>query len=252
MSNVNTVRIENIVRKLHAKASDPSIGEAEAALYMAKVNELLIEHNLSDAVLNSKDAEDIQIDEEYVIFPYYTSMYGTLAAVTGRLFFCEVYRMKVDNPNKKIMTPRGVSFVQVDAFFFVGKAHNRAVAMSMFDFFVKTIRRMAKKYTDNQTEQNRFAVGACGGLAHRILAQSKRNEAPMIEHVGEKTNLPALIKSEAEANKSFISEKCGDLKKSRSRAVAFTDAVAAGRKAAQDISLGNQIDRNSEKTRKIA
>lgn len=227
------------LRKLKAKAEDSSVTEAEAALYAAKVSELLSAHNLSEAVLEVQtkpEFEEGQYENSQAVNPWAQS----LASMVAELYFCTLYMHTWRGKSKTVLV-------------FVGRAHNVEVAKSMTDYLIKTINRLASAYAKSPdamiAEDYSFTVARNGfqrGCANRLYWRinelyKKQNAEPAITDVkGNPSNLPALYKNEQQLIADFL--KPMNMKASVSRGTTkFNSHSAHGRRAAENISLQGQV-----------
>lgn len=210
----------DLIQKLFAKAIDAGTTEDEAALFMQKVQELLAKHNLDESVLNKKEVvEPIESEGFKVILP--TSWFAGLANATAQLYFCGV---TMNNGRK--------------TYYFIGKKHNRVVAMNMFAYFMKTITRMSLERYKDQARRYQFAKGAALRLTVRIYLELEKVKAPIVSTV---VSVPAIYDAESKAVKDHIASL--NLKSARANKVKANNALIEGYVAANNISFNNQIGR---------
>ena len=79
------------IRALAAKANDAACTEEEAASYAAKVQELLVENNLSEDVLNISVRQE-KISKTYVRTPYNHMWRFQMAAAIADVYFCKAFK----------------------------------------------------------------------------------------------------------------------------------------------------------------
>jgi len=128
-------KIIDKIRKVLALTSSPNEGEAASAA--ARVQEMLAKYNLQlGDVIEKKADEAIQI---------YKGMRTPsrpwcrqIAVATASLYFCRYYYTFV-----KEGAARKCGYIRYDEHYFVGRPHNAAVAMMMFEYLTKTVERLA-------------------------------------------------------------------------------------------------------------
>lgn len=238
--NVENSFLEKL-RKLNAKANDPSIGEAEAALYAQKVAELLAERNLTEAALEVQpqleEVKEDSLKNTWLINPWARDIAHAAAA----LYFCDIFWRQHG---------------QVITLFFVGKAHNVEVAKSMSDYLIKTVTRLALAYAQSPEAmkdpywspvkaRNGFQRGAARRLQQRLVAlkfQQASSEPPKTLANGNPGNLPALYASEHQQVEVYMKKEHPNLRVSKGRGSDSSgDHAARGKAAADRISLSAQI-----------
>ena len=217
------------IKALQAKAQDSSCTEAEQAAFAAKVSELLTKHNLDREVLNSVSVEDLVKSEtlsKNLVHPWRANLGNAVA----QLYFCKMLIITVSpttatsNAKKRLM--------------FFGKDHNRAVAISMFEHFEQTIKRLATEKYTSKGDIDAFERGCGLALASRIweVYESMRKPQPTIDK-----SVPALFKSELQVVEEFVKSKY-QYKLGKTRTYELTSEAAwAGRQAARDIPINNQL-----------
>jgi hypothetical protein len=228
-------KIEELIRKLHAKAIDPNISENEAEIFMQKVQELLIENNLSDDVLNSENQEDVPVNREEYPMTVKTSWFGILAKATATLYFSDVIW-------KTKHTAKGFTIKKDHFLSFVGREHNRKVAIGMFDYFMKTMKRLSREKYDNPAQRNDYIKGFSIRLASRILTEIRKAKDTSVpsSNLG---NLPALYNSEAKTVALYMENL--HVKKANKTSIKATNEAMQGYRDAENVSLNNQIDGKS-------
>jgi hypothetical protein len=239
MSNSQDALLDKI-RKLNAKANDPSVTEAEALLYAAKVSELLSAHNLSMASIEMPEEEQSPIGEEsYHNIHTANPSAQQLAYAVSLLYFCSIF-ITTDIRGRKSVV-------------FVGRKHNIEIAKSMTDYLLKTIFRLANAYAKTPAAmedwdytftkaRNGFFRGAHHRMTQRITAMrhEQNASAPVRSANGNPSNLPALYEDEKKKLDTFLEAK--KLRKGSSRGYdAGGNHAGAGRNAANGISLNAQV-----------
>jgi hypothetical protein len=223
MSIVNPI-IEKI-NKLLAMANDASTTEAEANLFMSKVQALLAAHNLSEADLKVEEVSPIDVTPSAVTVD--TSWFAGLASLVGKTYFCKIYRKKTHVIGRTSLQTYYV---------FVGKEHNRLIAKSMFEYLMKTIKRLAKK-CQTPKDNFEFQKGAAVRLGYRLSEEIKKMNANTF---GEGGGLPALYNNELALVDEFLS---GTKMKKGNKTTLNTSnsAFSAGYTAGGDVSLNKQV-----------
>ena len=251
------------IRKLQAKAQGTN-NEAEAAAFAAKVQQMLLEHNLDASELDKPTEVEFDIED---MGANRTGKHwrASLAYATARYYMCAMYSSG-HRGNKAI-------------FYVTGKAHNRAIAISMYDYLVKTVRRLAneharavaKDYADNLAEYRSMGIdypkeppnlkmlrgdfdkGCCLALADRLdkLRREMIDRKPTKQDPDNK--LPALFKNEQQLATEFMHQRVPNLGHRQSRGIKEKGgAMNAGRAAAKNISLNNQLRGSSTSGRLLS
>lgn len=242
---MNTIDKESLIekiRKLRAKAEDASVGEAEAALYAQKVAQLLQQYNLTEASLEVEQQEEVT-EGRFPTGKGNDPWAQQLAMSVARLYFCEIY---ISRLNQRVK------------FVFVGKPHNIEIALSMTDYLIKTVGRLASAYAKSPEAKrdfdwtftrarNGFERGAGERLRRRLSemyqAQAKA-AAPQRSDKGNPSNLPALYDDENKLVKKYLESM--KLRAGRGRGSSTGGQHAAqGYAAAGSISLGAQVSGKS-------
>jgi len=234
MSDLNST-IEKI-KKLFAKAKDSSVSEAEAEMFMKKVQELLTEHNLSEAILGEVSQEPI--NTELYTIKYNGSWFHSLALIISRYYFADLYRTKQYDKSKVYVTTNGFKYREIPMYAFVGKKHHRMVAINMFDYVVKAFERLAKERGMEGQNKTDFFKGACVRMTHRICLEIEARKAPSVSNP---SNLPAIIDAERKAIEDYLSNI--ELKKAnKTQMKGNRSAFEAGINAANTVSLTTQVN----------
>lgn len=246
MSKTEQEALIERIRKLKAKAEDPSVTEAEAALYAAKVAELLQQYNLSEAAIEIDEQKEEVGEQTFGIGSSGVNPWAhQLSSMVAKLYFCSVYL-------------RPVPFKQAINFVFVGKPHNIDVAKSMFEYLVKTINRLANEYANSPAAmvqpgysfvraRNGFQRGASARMQSRIWVlykeQAQANK-PQRSDKGNPSNLPALYEDEESLIKAYMASL--GLRNKRGGGSDTSGAHAAqGYNRAGSISMNGQIGGSS-------
>ena len=221
------------IKALMAKANDSGATEAESLAFMNKALELLSKNNLAEKDLQADEIE-VNIDETAYKMGADLSWFGSLANAVSKMYFCRSVSRKKWEVGKK--TP-------VNYYCFIGKEHNRLMAVSMFDYLMKSMHRLARAESDNVKDQYEFKKGCATRLGMRIHAINEANIRPSVESGG----LPALYNQELALVDDFMSGiKLGTRNKTSIKA--NTNAFYLGVNAGNNISLNNQINRRESST----
>jgi hypothetical protein len=214
------------IAKLLAKAKGTN-NEHEAAVFAAKAAEMLAEHNLTEAQIAARDAEDLgPVGEHKYEGRVPDEWRRQILNATAHLYFC------------KLLWNRGAAKAAY-TFRFVGKEHNAKVAAAMGEYFIATVKRMAREYSGARSDQNDFRKGCAARLTERIWALYEEKKGARQSNVANSGNLPALYDSEALAIKQFLE---GMRVRSRtSKELRYGAHGWAGREAGDRISLHTQV-----------
>jgi hypothetical protein len=241
MTDVNTDKIIDRVKKMMALAncSGAAEGERDNALRMAY--NLLAKHNLSMSQVEAHDSTPQEQRESqkatFVVYPWARS----IAGLVGDLFFCNYYFM------------RSHSGKQADHVF-IGKASNVATAQYMSEFVVKSVcREAARLYGSAIAPEARcFAIGVVRKLQERIreIKDSLNKESI----TGTALVLVDLANSERTANALWLADQGIKLKTSASRTKGVTDSDAfhAGKDFGARVSLSPQVGASRSTTKAIS
>ena len=227
----DNARIVELIRNLMAKASGTE-NEHEAALFAAKVQELLARHNLDASAIGAHPSEAPH-GRSRARAPFFDPWIRRIMQDCGRLYFCTIYidRHKYDRPDMV----------------FCGRDHNVEIATSMSRYLIDTVLRLSRAYgRENQSEQRTarflqrdFARGCGMRLAERLremyVEQTTRAKAPAVA-----SGLPALYRTELELADAFMRTSIW-LRKTRKASVSYGDAGHDGAAAANGISLSAQV-----------
>jgi hypothetical protein len=230
--------MENVsekMRKLFAKANDSSVTEEEALSYMNKVQELLAKHNLDMSSLEEKE-EDIKMDKTILETPYgHIKWRRDLMCAVAKLFFCKGYILQGTALNSKGKVKDTNKFV------FAGHEHNRQIAISMFEYLCKSVVRLSRDFSSDTNTRYHFEQGC--GYRLTIRVYNKIDETNQPYQNGEKNNLPALYSTELSLVDDFLSDN--KFKTMQNRRLNANNITMAGYRAADGISLNNQVGNNS-------
>ncbi len=216
------------IRKLMAKANDASVTEAEAALFAAKVQELLVANGLSVGDIGSDDAEMGDIEDQTHRDRWNSPARKYLLRAVCRYYMCEVLVMGRTKTVK-----------------IIGRPHNVVVAMDMADYLIKTTVRLSNNYGKQHIGSNviDFRRGCMARLAERLveeLRRSRASEQPKYQAGGNPGNLPALFQSEERQVHQYLKDKL-NVRWTIGRGIKQGSDAAHGRAAADGISLHRQV-----------
>lgn len=217
------------IRAMMAKANDPGVGEAEAASFMAKVQELLVKNGLSMADVKQDDeVERGEVGGQTFAEAWKSPSRKNLLRAVCRYYMCEAV-----SPGRS-----GGSWT------IIGRPHNVAVAVSMTDYLIKTTIRLSNEYAKGRPDRNRidFRKGCMGRLCERLYDMLAATKAAKQEWKGTNPgNLPALFQAEHVLVKDWKKTNMETVTiKSRPIKANVTDAQA-GRSAGSGISLHPQV-----------
>lgn len=237
------------IEKLLAKANDPSTTEAESLAFTAKVQELLLAHNISMSDLNkganaAKDMVELRYDMA-IAQPWRIQ----LAAQLSKLYFCRIYTSQwLDEKNLKLKP----------TFVFVGRSCNATVAMSMFDYLIKTINRFANEYLgtlESEGGKGKRFNGRCHnavrdefrrGCAVRLLWRIQAMLNEIEQKPTESGNAMVIYSTEL----TLVDDHLETLKLNKGKQTTIktgVDAYAAGMQKGATISLHGQVTAEGKK-----
>lgn len=224
------------IRKLRAVAERGKLGEAESALFAAKVAELLQEHGLSMSDIAEVDREDHVEDENFEMMyadPWRMSLFRS----AEKLYFCYSFATEF-LVQGKLRKGRVI----------VGRPHNVATLRETYQYLEETTLRLARDYArDNVGSYDSaracrigFERGCGVRLAERLrdlYVQQSSSSAPPTATGG---NLPALYATELALAKNFAHEKY-QLSSGRGRGSSINAHGLSGMRAADGVSLSAQV-----------
>lgn len=217
------------IRALMAKANDKSVGEHEAAAFMNKVQELLVQNGLSMGDVKQEDVEQGDIEGQTYRERWKSPSRRNLLRAVCRYYMCEAV-----SPHKN----GGMWTI-------IGRPHNVTVAIEMTDYLIKTTVRLSGAYGRANIGVNviDFRKGCMGRLCERLQAEMQRAKASAPEYRpnGNPGNLPALFKSEAKLVDEFMRKSIGGLRFKPARPIKAGQDAAAGRAAGDTVSLHGQV-----------
>tara|TARA_B100000678_G_scaffold287994_2_gene295587 strand:+ start:2227 stop:2931 length:705 start_codon:yes stop_codon:yes gene_type:complete len=227
---METESILERVRKLMAKAKGTT-NEHEATIFAAKAAELLAKHNLDEAMVREHEAKGEQgpIGSHDYNGRIPDRWRELIAMGCAKLYFS---KLTVNTAGgKRVYT-------------FHGREHNAKVAMLMMEYLIATVKRMAREYSPTKREQGDFRRGAGQRLYERLVELYDQQNAPPPASDRNPMNLPALYAGEQKAIDEHIAKSVGKLRPATRKGMKMGTGAAAGRSAANTISLNNQVARS--------
>ena len=238
------------VNKLLALAT--SANEYEASAAAAKAQEILTEHNLG--------LEDIKTDQKSPALPIEQI---TIGSNSRKVYWKGFIANAIANANFCKMWWMGGRMVVV------GRRHNVAIALSLYDYLIKTVERLAAEEVKAQKQawriylsqregtsietlaqpnwrrwKSSFITGCSGRLLERIEEQRQRMNSQGIPNT-KVTGLACRMahEREQEAIAQWRQEQGITLtgRKATSRARVTKDGYTAGQRAGDSISLERQL-----------
>lgn len=218
-----TAALLDTIAKLKAKAEGTN-NEAEAALFAAKVAELLAKHNLDEAMLRSRDAEREQ-------GPLGKHPFGQRVPDAWRerilIGVAKLYQCQT-------MFYRKGKAVDQWSWQIVGREHNAIVAKAMAEYLFATVKRMAREYSPISREQKDYRKGAGDRLYSRLYAMAEAQREPASSS-GDGTALMVITEDKA------ISDYLGDIAQSKGKGHKYGEASYDGYEEAGRIGLHTQV-----------
>jgi hypothetical protein len=229
MSTIKETPLARKIRALMAQASDPGIGEIEAAAFMAKVQELLVKNGLSMADV----AKDDEVERGDITGQEFAEAWKSPSRKNVLRAVCRYYMCEAIGPARA-----GQRWT------IIGRPHNVVVAVSMTDYLINTTIRLSNEYAKGRPDRNRidFRKGCMSRLCERLYEMlAKTKEAKQEWNGTNPGNLPALFKSERTLVKQWQHANM-QTKQTKQRPIRanVTDAEA-GRSAGGGISLHPQV-----------
>lgn len=227
------------IRALQAKADDKGTTEAESMAFAAKVQELLLEHNLSMSQV--RESGEVDYASEPVVEGRFDTKYRNpwriqLAIRIARLYFCELYLSSWWDSAAQKSRP---------SYVFVGRACNVEVAKHMIEYVIKRVTSLSDLYVrgngGDSSTRDEFQRGCSLRVCHRInaivLERTKKDEPGAVSGA----NALVLYEGEAERNRKYLDSL--NLRKGRGGGISGKGdaAFAAGHAAGNSIGLNAQV-----------
>lgn len=228
MSTISETPLARKIRALMAKANDPSVTEAEAASYAAKVQELLVKNGLAMSDVKKDDeTERGDIGASTHKDAWKSPARKTLLRAVCRFYMCEAVYLK-----SKVWT-------------IVGRPHNVAVAIEMTSYLIQTTVRLSNAYGRANIGSNiiDFRRGCMARLAERLveMRRAQERQTPEYRPDGNPGNLPALFVSERKMVLHAAERAIPGFTFVKARSLKQGLDAACGREAANGVSLQTQV-----------
>jgi len=216
------------IRKLMAKANDKSVTEAEAALFAAKVQELLVANGLSMGEIGEEKLDQGGVEDQTHADRWSSPARKILLRAVCRYYMCEV-----------------LVYTRLKQVKIIGRPHNVVVSMDMADYLIKTVVRLSNQYGRENVGANviDFRRGCMARLAERLIAElhkAKEAAKPEYKTTGNPGNLPALFQSEERQVHEYVRSKFS-VRYTKGKGLKQGSDAARGRAAADGISLHRQM-----------
>jgi hypothetical protein len=246
--------IKKIIAGLLSKANDKGVTEEESFSFLNKAQNLMAQYNLEKEEFSTE--AEIEAEEESIDKTFLDTSYGhikwrrILVGAVAELFFCRGFIYDYSEGKSKKYR-----------FCFIGKEHNRAVAISMFQYLEKTVVRLSRNYSKETLKRYHFEQGCGHRLCSRIYTkiaamkepfkpENKTNSDNLEMSSKDRTNLPALYSNELTLVENYMNGI--PVKASRKqRQLKANTASVAGFRAAEGINFNNQISGNNKNNKMI-
>lgn len=172
------------IKKLLAMTTERGATEAEAQVAMEKANQLLKEHNLNFADINSlEEKKDHREEDRFPAYPWAR----TICAAVAHLYDCIYYY----NTGEDLRKTNHI---------FVGRKGNSETALLIAEFVVKTVLKEALKAQKAAGQNNRyatdFAQGAAARLSEKAYALWREANAEKIKEQRERQDASMKVRNE--------------------------------------------------------
>jgi len=214
-------KIVDKIRKLLALSE--SSNEHEALLAMENANKLLMKHNLEMSDVSEVDLNEM-IEDDIIsgkrIMTYKTNLLNSVMKLNN----CEII---VHN------RVRGEKIVKA-----LGKKHNIQVSVSMYEYLIATMEKIAKK--ERVSNLNSFRIGFAYSINQKV------NE--IIRERNKKQNefdeaCTALVVVEKALVKKFMREKYPNIRTTSTKSsISDQASYMSGRSAGASVSLNAQVN----------
>ena len=231
------------VRKLLAKANDPSVTTEEAASYAAKAAQLLQQHNLDSSLLSEKERSEGFVIELWNQTQATNVWKKFVVYSAARVYMCKAVESKrwewVVDRKTKLKKP-----VLKACWEFVGRPHNIEVLKEMVEYLTKTTVRLGLQYSKSigrPTPEVRWAFEKGCGLTISQRLDEMYQEATRVKKGSDGSGLPALYSTELTLVNDWAQENM------KIKSTDFTmkryddEANAAGEEAGRKVSLNAQL-----------
>lgn len=235
---LNAPRMKDVLRKikaLRAKAEDSGTTEQESLSFAAKVAEMMAEYNLAEAQLDIKEQEIGEIGHE----DYAANWNNSPARRVLAIAVCKLFGVKP-------LIRRG----KKDAWTLIGRKHNIIQVQEMTAYLIQTTVRLSNQWKKTSTFGNHidFRRGCFQRLAERImdLYWKQAREQAKWTPTGNPGNLPALYQNEDKLMDGYAKARWNP-RPMRAQRIKHGMDAHAGRKAAETISLNQQVSDTTTK-----
>lgn len=228
--------------KLYAKAKSTD-SEQEAQALMAKVQQLLLEHNLAMSTLDNHEAKGKNSVNQKIfeVHRFTTKVEGDWVSklVNGicNTNLCRAIR-------ERIGTHLTDSIMHI-----VGREETIPIVIGMIEYLIPTIKRVeSQSWSQYRGIQKRGAyrrdfLMAC---TLRVIERLKENQQKIAQ---ENNNITALVLRNDQSVQVYIKQAFPHLKSSKPTVLKQRDGHFAGKSAANNISLNSQIGTASSRNR---
>jgi Protein of unknown function (DUF2786) len=228
MATYSETPLARRIRLLMAKAQGTD-NEHEAAAFMAKVQEMLVDNGLSMSDVKKDD----EVERGDIGLSHHKDVWKSPSRRQLLRAVCRYYMCEAIGPGRQ-----GMSWT------IIGRPHNVEVAVSMTDYLVKTTVRMSNKWGREHPGANiiDFRKGCMLRLVERLLDMLAAQQQTKAEwKAGNPGNLPALYDSENRLVRAFKEANVATRPARRTTIKAGQAGLEAGRAAGGTISLHGQV-----------
>ena len=221
--------------------------EHEAMIAGRKVQEMLVEFNLSESDVEQRDVHGKIIEDNELMTSSSNPWRRDVALAVARLYLCDYYWCHVKFNTAK----RKCGYIRADRHNFIGLAHNVVVAKEMFVYFVDTVERLAKdsRKANKQTHayEHAFRHGCATRLTARLWERTEQVTAPPAGLLI-KSGVPALYKGMDARIGEFMEKNHNDLvvRPNKGKHSSW-EGVIDGNNAAMAIGLDDQLQSETQK-----
>lgn len=182
------------IRKLQAMVERGT--EAEAIIASEKILEILAKYNLDPHDISAVEANKVEVEGESFIEKYNEQWRRTIIIATAKLYFCKGFYQSWSIPGT--VSGRMQSAAK---YTFIGRPHNRAIAIDMARHLVATVNRLANEgaratipgatSTERGRYVNTFRLACSIRLRERINLMIEQAKKGLLRGT-DGQNLPAL------------------------------------------------------------
>lgn len=235
--------IEKIKKLLTFKEGAERINsQAEIENATARIQELLLKHNLTLSEVESHETKTKQVFTKHNKEVHLNKVDGdwqlSLGTTIAKNFLCELVVSKKDSTNM--------------IFYILGSPENVEIVSQTLDYLIPMIKLMATKAFSNQDlfKKNKFKRDYCKGCAMGISKKLKEENARL---AAENNKIQSLVISNKEKLNSFMKDefaKLGSKKSSYNMNEAFASGYRDGQKI--DVSPKTKIPGSTPNPQRIA